>query len=203
MKTLSPVALAAGSTAVTQPALNSSTLLATTQFVQSINNNASYQVLFDREGSHTAARAAGTYGVPNGGVLPITGVATAATWGAFYFDPADYPTINGINTKLRVRAQLTVNDAAPVASFTFGLYPVTKPAASGAAGLNSYALGAVVAGSNGAVITLPAIRALVNAVGADFVVPVAGHYVLGVVTSAAIAASSHLFMGAQLQLRNA
>jgi hypothetical protein len=40
-------------------------------------------------------------------------------------------------------------------------------------------------------------------VSADFALPADGHYVIGVVTTATVAASSHVHMSASLQLRNA
>jgi hypothetical protein len=39
-------------------------------------------------------------------------------------------------------------------------------------------------------------------VGADFAIPAAGAYVIGVVTSANVAASAHVHISASLQVRN-
>lgn len=189
-------------TAPTPAAGDNDTSIATTAYAMAAAPNASYRVLLDCSGSHTAARVAGTYWLGQGDPAGISGTGTLYPPNLIYIDPADYPTVNGLATKLRVRAVLAANDVAPTGTFTFGLYPVTTPATSGAAGLRVWTLGTVVPGSTVAIAT-PAADSANNAVGADFAVPAAGLYVLGFVASGAVAASSHLHISAALQQRNA
>jgi hypothetical protein len=165
--------------------------------------NASYRTILDSSGSHTAARVAGTYGFAQGDPLAITGVGTLYPLNTIYIDSADYPTLNGIAPKLRVRAQLYANDVAPTGNFTVALHPITRPATSGAAGLAIYTIGAAVTGSAAPVFTAPAADASLNQVGSDFALPANGHYILGVVTTAAVATSAHVHLSASLQMRNA
>lgn len=195
--------LPTGTTATTQAALDSSTKLATTAFAQAINNNASYITILSAAGSHIAARVAGTYGMGYADPLAISGTGTLYALAVIAINSADYPTINGITTKLRIRGQIACNDVAPTGNFTFGLYPITRPATSGGAGLNIYTLGTVVSGSNGATVSAPAADSHSNLVGADFALPANGLYVIGVVTTATVATSAHMHFTAQLQLRNA
>lgn len=162
----------------------------------------SYRTLLDSTGSHAAARTAGTYGLGQGQPAAITGVGTLYPLNIIYLDPADYPTVGGVAPKLRVRAVLAVNDVAPTGTYTFGLHPVTRPATSGAAGLAIVTIGAAVTGSTVAQAT-PAADAMLNLVSADFALPAAGFYILGFVSTAAVAASSHLHVSMALQMRNA
>lgn len=178
------------------------TQLATTAYAMAAAPNASYRVILDCSGSHIAARVAGTYGFGQGDPIAITGVGTLYPLNAIYIDSSDFPTINGLAAKLRVRAQLFVNDVAPTGNFTFGLHPITRPATSGGAGLVIYTIGAAVSGST-CLISAPAADSSNVAVGSDFALPANGHYVLGVVTTATVATSSHLHMSVALQLRNA
>lgn len=166
------------------------------------NNNASYRTLMNVGGSHTAARVAGTYAIPHGDALAVSGTGTLYPLGVIQIVAADLPTINGITTKLRIRAQLYTNDVAPTGNYTFGLYPITRPATSGGAGLAIFTLGTVVTGSNGATFTAPAADLLGSAVGVDFALPADGAYVIGVVTTATVATSAHVHVVAQLQMRN-
>lgn len=168
-----------------------------------IDNNAVYTVLLAVAGSLTAAKTAGTYAIPFGDALAISGTGTLYPIGLIHLVNADCPTINGITTKLRIRAQVYTNDVAPTGNFTFGLYPVTRPATSGGAGLCIFTLGTVVAGSNGSTFTAPAADLLGVAVGADFVMPADGVYCIGVVYTGTVAASAHVQVAAQLQTRNA
>ncbi|MGB4848989.1 MAG: hypothetical protein WBP41_13785, partial [Saprospiraceae bacterium] len=65
-----------------------------------------------------------------------------------------------------------------------------------------YTIGTVVSGSNGASFATPAADGLLSAVGSDFALPTDGFYIIGVVTTTTVVASSHIHMNAQLQLRN-
>ncbi len=170
--------------------------------ITAINNNASYRTLLSVAGSHTAAKVAGTYAFGFGDPVAVGGAGTLYPLAIIHIVAADLPTINSITTKLRIRAQLFTNDVAPTGNFTFGLYPVTRPATSGGTGLCIYTIGTVVSGSNGASFTTPAADGLLTAVGSDFALPADGVYVIAVVTTATIAASSHIHMNAQLQMRN-
>ena len=176
--------------------------IATDTVSGSIDNNASYRLVSETSGSHTAAKVAGTYAMGTGDPLAVSGTGTLYPLTVIAIASADYPTINGITTKLRIRGQVFVNDVAPTGNFTFGLYPITRPATSGGVGLNIYTLGTVVTGSNGATVSAPAADSAGNLVGSDFAIPADGLYVIGVVTTATVAASSHLHLNAQLQMRN-
>lgn len=194
--------LPTGTIGVTQTAGNNTTAVATTAFVTAINNNSSYRTILQASGSHTAARVAGTYGMSVANPIAISGTGTLYPLAVIQIVSADYPTVNGITTKLRIRAQLYTNDVAPTGNYTFGLYPITRPAVSGGAGLAIYTLGTVVVGSNGATFVAPAVDLLGSAVGADFALPADGAYVIGIVTTATVAASAHVHVNAQLQIRN-
>jgi hypothetical protein len=173
--------------------------------VESVVSNeglSTYRTILDSSGSHIAARVAGTYGFGQGDPAAITGTGTLYPLNTIYIDSADYPSVNALAAKLRVRAQLYVNDVAPTGNFTFGLHPVTRPATSGGAGLVIYTIGAAVSGSTVTVNT-PAADSSNILAGSDFALPANGHYVLGVVTTATVATSSHLHMSASLQMRNA
>lgn len=164
--------------------------------------NASYRVLLDSTGSHIAARVAGTYGLSQGQPAAISGTGTLYALNVIYIDSADYPTVGGLAAKLRVRATLAVNDVAPTGNYTFGLHPVTRPATSGGAGLCIYTIGSAVAGSTVA-INAPAADSHTSAASADFSLPANGFYVLGFVSTATVATSSHLHISMALQHRNA
>lgn len=185
----------------TPAAGDNSTQLATTAYIRSNVGMANYRVLLDRTGSHIAARVAGTYAIPQGNPCAISGTGTLYSQGAFYFDPADYPSVDGVTAKLRLRGQIFVNDVAPTGNFTIGMYPVTRPASSGGAGLVTYTIGAATASCTA--INTPAADSSNTTTSADFAMPAAGYYVLGVTTTATVAASSHLHINAQLQMRHA
>ena len=162
-----------------------------------------YSTLLDCSGSHTAARVAGTYAIGQSDPLAISGTGTLYPVNTINIAAADYAAAGSLPARLRIRAQLYTNAVAPTGNFTFGLYPITRPASSGAAGLNIYTLGTVVPGSNGAVFTAPAAGLLGAAVSADFALPADGHYVIGVLTTTAVATSAHVHTSAQLQRHNA
>jgi hypothetical protein len=164
--------------------------------------NSSYRSILVVSASHTAAKVAGTYAMGQGDPLAVSGTGTLNPVAIIYIDPNDFPTVGALVAKLRIRAQVYTNDVAPTGNFTFGLYPVTRPATSGGAGVCIYTLGTVVTGSNGATFTAPVADSLLVATGVDFACPAAGHYVIGVVTTATIAASSHVHLIAHLQMRN-
>lgn len=190
--------------APTAAAGTNTTQLATTAFVTAINNNAAYTTVKSGAGSHIAAKVAGNYVFPPaGGVMAVGGTGTLYPQQVFYLTGADFPTINGIATKLRIKGSVFCNNVAPTGNFTFGLYPITRPASSGGAGLCIYTVGIVVAGSNGAVVTTPAADSSTNAIGADFAIPADDWYALVCVTTATIATSAHTHLTCELQMRNA
>lgn len=194
---LSPV------TAPTPPVGDNSTRVVTTAALIAALDNAMYRTLLNVSGSHTAAKVAGTYAIPLGDPLAVSGTGTLYPLGIVQIAAADFPSANGLAAKLRIRAQLFTNDVAPTGNFTFGLYPITRPATSGGAGLCIYTLGTVVVGSNGATFTAPAADLLGSAVGVDFALPADGAYVIGVVTTATVAANAHVQLAAQLQVHYA
>ena len=166
-------------------------------------SNTTYRTVIDCTASHIAARVAGTYWFGQGQPAGITGTGTLYAPNIVYIDAADYPTLGGVTPKLRIRAQCYTNDVAPTGNFTLGLYPVTRPATSGGAGVCIYTMGALVTGSGGATFTAPAADAALNTTSADFALPANGHYVIGMVTTATVATSAHVQFCAQLQLHNA
>lgn len=197
-------ALTGNPTAPTATAGDNDTSIATTAFVGAAVPNASYRTLMQASSIITAGSAIGTYAMVAGGDgCVLSGANTATPVQSIYIDSADYPTTNGAATKLRIRVQLYTNDTAPTGNYTFGLYPITRPATSGGSGVNIYTIGSVVAGSNGATFTAPAADGLLSAVGADFSLPSNGHYVIGVLTTAIPAANSNIQFNASLQMRNA
>lgn len=159
-----------------------------------------YRTLLTASGSHIAAKVAGTYALGHGSILAVTGTGTLFPIATIYIAAADYPAIGSMTAKLRLRYQLYTNDVAPTGNFTLGLYPITRPATSGGAGLCIYTLGTVVSGSNGATFSSPAADLLGNANGADFALPSDGHYCLGIVTTATIATSAHTHHVGQIQV---
>lgn len=168
------------------------------------NSGNSYKTVFQAGGSHTAAQVAGTYGLPSGNsAIVVSGVGSVYPLEVFRLEVADFPTVNGVAPKLRVRANLHCNDVAPTGNFTFGLYPVTRPGTSGGVGVCIYTIGALVTGSGATAISAPAADSSNTTNGSDFAFPADGYYVLAVVASATIAASAHLHMNAFLQQRNA
>jgi len=175
---------------------------ATSTAMTAINNNGIYRVILDVAGSHTAAKVAGTYALGYGDPIAVSGTGILYPIGIIAITAADYPTVNGITTKLRIKGQINCNDAAPTGNYTFGLYPITRPSVSGGAGLCIYTLGTVVAGSNGATIATPAADSINNLSGANFVIPADGLYCIGLLTTATVATSAHIHITAQLQMRN-
>jgi hypothetical protein len=187
----------------TAAAGDNTTSAASTAYAMAAAPNSSYRTILDCTGSHTAAKVAGTYAMGQGDPLAVSGTGTLYPINIISIKAADYPTVNGLAPKLRIRGQIAVNDVAPTGNFTFGLYPVTRPATSGGAALCIYTLGTVVTGSNGATVSAPAADSHSDLVGSDFALPADGLYCIGVVTTATVATSSHLHLSATLQLRNA
>jgi len=163
--------------------------------------NATWRALLTVSGSHTAGKFAGTYTFGAGDPLVLAASGSLTPISTVYLDPADYPTINSVATIARLRVQLYTNDVAPTGNFTIGLYPITRPAASGTAGQCRYTLGTVISGST-VLFTAPAADGLLTGVSTSFALPAAGHYAIAVVTTANVAANAHLHMCATLAMRN-
>jgi hypothetical protein len=179
----------------------STTQVATTAFVQAATDYGTYSTILEASGSHTAARVAGTYALGDGDPIAISGTGTLYPIKTIYIAAADFPNVDGKAAKLRLRAQVYTNDVAPTGNYTFGLYPITRPATSGGAGLAIYTLGTVVTGST-VLFTNPAADGQLNGASSDFALPADGHYVIGIVTTAAVATSAHMHVTAQLQVHN-
>lgn len=185
----------------TSAAGDNSTKAASTAFVQAATDYGSYQTILEASGSHTAARVAGTYALGMGDPIAVSGTGTLYPLRTIYIAAADYPSVDGKATKLRLRIQFYTNDVAPTGNYTFGLYPVTRPGTSGGAGLATFTLGTVV-GSSTVAFNTPAADGLLQGTSSDFSLPTDGHYVIGVVTTATVAASAHIHISASLQKRN-
>ena len=91
----------------------------------------------------------------------VGGTNASVSINPIYIAAADYPTVGALATKLRVSVNLLVNDVAPTGNFTIGLYPITRPATSGAGGQMIITLGTVVAGST-VLFTAPAADSMAN-----------------------------------------
>jgi hypothetical protein len=120
----------------------------------------------------------------------------------FYINASDLPSVDGVTSKLRIRANVFTNDVANTSTYTFGLYPVTRPTTSGTASALNFTIGTVVTGST-AVITSPGADASVTAVGSDFEIPSSGFYVLAVDYTDSIGLNGFVQFSATLQTRNA
>lgn len=162
--------------------------------------NHSYRTLMTASGSHIAGSVVGTYAIVNGTALIRSGVGSQNTLQLININSADYPAINGVTTKLRIRATVSVNAVAPTGNFTIGLYPVTS--SGGVAGQKIYTLGTLVTGSATTSVVAPAVNSMTSVVGTDFVLPANGVYALGIVTTTTTAVSSLVHINATLQLRN-
>lgn len=175
--------------------------LVTTSIVTTIVPNASYRTILQASGSHIAGRVAGKYALAIGNPLAISGTGTLYPLQLININATDYPVINGVATKLRVRAIVSVNGVAPTGNFTVGLYPVTSGA--GGAGVKIYTLGTLVPGSGSSTVTAPIASSMSSVVSFDFTLPADGIYCIGVVTTTTVAASSLVHINASLQMRNA
>lgn len=158
----------------------------------------------------TAATAANTfYLVLNANVNSLgTNTVTTSNTGAtvqpamVYIDSANFPTVMGVAPKLRIRGIVSCNDVAPTGNFTLGLYPITRPAASGGATVVAFTIGTVVTGSNGATVSTPAADSMTHIVGSDFALPANGWYAICVVTTATAAVSSYTAIQGMLEWHN-
>lgn len=163
------------------------------------DNNSSYRVLQSGQAVFSGGSASTRLfsGVSSDLMVPGNGTPAPVF---MYIDPADFPTVGSLTTKLRVRAQVLVNNTAPARTFTFGLYPITSPA--GASAIVTFTVGTVVTGSDGATVASPAANSTNNLTGSDFAIPTAGYYAVGIVLSGALPANSAVLLSFQLEMRN-
>jgi hypothetical protein len=165
-----------------------------------VSKNAQYYIIQQTQGHIAASVAAGTYfrsdSSSNGWNQVVSQLGAI-----MYLNPTDYPTVNGVTTKLRISATISTNAAAPGCSFTFGLYPITRN--GGGALTITWTIGTVISGSQVAQFVTPALNTLTNTKGTDFAIPAAGMYAIGVITSGTTAVNSYTNMNAILQYRNA
>lgn len=159
------------------------------------NDGAASTFLLGSNASNAPSYAAGM--AASGTALAPSVSLDTAPPSMIYFDDSDY-TVAGLTQKLRIRALVAANATAPAINFTFGLYPVTV---AGTADNITYTTGTVVSGSTLAIST-PSASTVTNSVNSDFTIPSDGPYVLGVVSSGAIANNSMVSVHAQLQTRN-
>jgi hypothetical protein len=151
-----------------------------------------YRTILDFKASQgSMSGGAGTF-LPISGSMGISGTAGTSP-PLIYLAAADF-TVAGRTTKLRVRAQILTDNAAPGITYTFGLYPLTAVSAASP----TASAGAVVAGSTAAIASPPA-SSLREASSGDFNLPADGYYALGIATGGA---SSEVSVTAQLQLRH-
>lgn len=156
-----------------------------------------FRNIYADTGKFVSSTAAGTYLFD-----PSSGSGfTISTGGSgesiFYFEPADY-AVAGRTPMLRLKTNLQTNAVASTSNFTFGLYPVT--AVAGGSGTLVATLGTVIAGST-VLYTAPAASSMFHGETAEFALPAAGYYALGVVSSATIATNAHVAMQVFLQVR--
>ena len=111
----------------------------------------------------------------------------------------DYPTINGVTPKFRLRATIGVNNIAPVSNISFGLFPLTTPAGSGGVTVKSWTIGTEVVGSTITQNT-PAADTQYQLVSATFGLPSDGLYAICITNSAQTAANSYLTNSATLEV---
>jgi hypothetical protein len=166
-------------------------------------NNSVYRTILTADAVAGADRGAGTYLLKSYSFgLLLSGEDVnlpSSVPPLIYFDDADY-TVSGLTQKLRLRAQIRPNATAPgTITYTVGLHNVT--AGAGGADALSYTLASAVSGSTVAFVNPSASTPAQNATS-DFTIPADGYYVLGVVTSAAVANNSAVHISAQLQTRN-
>jgi hypothetical protein len=151
----------------------------------------SWMPIFTGKGRLDASGAT-TVGLNEGGTNSASGAGGGAN--VFYLDPAEWSN----EALFRLEAITVVNDVAPAATFTVGLYPIT--ASGGAAANVTTTLGTIVSGTATA-ITTPAANTRTRVIGSEFGPPTAGFYALAVVLSA-MAASSSAYVRGSLQMKS-
>lgn len=151
--------------------------------------------------SLTDGQVAGTYALGYGAQAVASGSGVATPIALTYIDAAQFADIDGVARTMRLSVLLSANDVAPTGNYTFGLYPVTRPASSGGAGVGIYDLGSVVVGST-AGFTTPAADSTASAIGTPFAIPATGFYCIGVVTTTTVDTSAHVHLNAKLEVQS-
>lgn len=194
--------------AVTGAKLAASNIISTIQVVDgslldtdlASPNNTVYKTVAQVGGLVNAGSAAGTYYFTPGANLTGSGVTNASLPVIFPFTTTDYAVANKA-TVFRLAASWVTNNVAPLSTFTLGMYPIT--ASSGGVSSLGITLGAVVAGSNGALVAAPAATANNKIYSADFSMGASANYAFGMAISVATAAASSLTgFNVLLQVRN-
>ncbi len=164
-----------------------------------------YCTLMQSAGTLIATNTANTFYMSGGNnalATTTSGTANAILPQVIYISSSDYPTINGLAPKLRIRVNMFVNHVAPTGTWTFGLYPITASGSTGGAGLRAHTIGTLVSGSNGASQITPSADTNYSLVSADFALPSNGLYVICVTTTATLPTASFVQMNAMLQIHN-
>ena len=159
-----------------------------------------YNTILQAQGYLIATKVAGTYIIGTADSCQKSGNTHLMPMAIVNILAADFPTVNGIAPELRVSAIVSVNNTAPSANFTIGLYPVTSGA--GGAALKIYSVGSLVTSSATTTVTTPAGSSMTAVSGSDIALPADGVYCLAVVTNATIATSSLVHINAKLQVHN-
>jgi hypothetical protein len=160
----------------------------------------SYSTIANAGASHGGGRGATNYWIGFGDQAGTNALGAAYPPALIPIVSADYPTINGVAPKLRMRIVLTVNNTAPSGNYTFGLYSVTK--GSGGTGLSTYTMGTTAVSGSTVAIATPAGSTAYTTNTSDFALPSDGIYVFGFTNSATVALASQLHISAMLQRHN-
>lgn len=154
-----------------------------------------YRTIVSTGSFFTGGTANGMYFATCDATFAGDGVASNGPF-VFYIDPADY-AVTGLTTRYRLRVSTTTNGTAPVASFTYGLNPVTATS-----GTSTLAVVASTATASSTVTrTLPASGSRFTDTSSDFTAA-AGGYVFSVSSSATTNGFSGVGMHFALQVRN-
>ena len=134
------------------------------------------------------------------GSTPVltTGNAIAINPTTYSIVSTDYPTINGVTPKFRLRATIGVNNTAPSVNISFGLFPLTTPASSGGNNVKSWTIGSEVVSSTITQNT-PAANTQYELVSSTFGLPANGLYAICITNSGSTAASSYVQTSATLE----
>lgn len=155
-----------------------------------------FKVLHRPNGSLVAGNVNGVYGL--GDNLQAVGLTLTPATSVIYIDPSFF-TAGARTTRYRLRLMLATNNVAPTGNYTAGLYQVTSVGAASGVPVVS-GVSAVVAGST-ATVTAPIANSLNIADSGDFAAPVAGGYIVGLATTATVAAGSGVALRAELLMR--
>ncbi len=149
-----------------------------------------------------ATQTANTYillAAASAAITSVSGTSFSQAPAVIYIDAADFPSVNGLTPKLRIRGIVSVNNTTPTGDFSFALYPLTMPGSGGGAAVKSYTIGTVVSGSTTGTIT-PVANTSYHPTGSDFSLPANGLYAICLTTTSTIATSSYAHIAADLQI---